>query len=196
MDKKLTLSQYEELSRARMKKLIDTYCNGSQQIFAERTGLNKASVSQYMNGKNTPSTKTAEKIAKAFGCSPEWVMGFADDDNGLSDGEKILISNYRKLSPIEKESIDNIIDKMANGADLDRVIAEKAEPETIHADKVLVVSSDGKRSKYVDIGNIKVTPDAPAPRKFNFKHFHKTPTTVHPDLKKISKKLAKRKKEG
>lgn len=77
MDKKMTLSQYEELSRARIKQLIDTYCNGSQQIFAERTGLNKASVSQYMNGKNTPSTKTAEKIAKAFSCDPEWVMGFS-----------------------------------------------------------------------------------------------------------------------
>lgn len=86
MEKKLTLSQYEELSRARIKQLIDAYCNGSQQVFAERTGLNKASVSQYMNGKNTPSTKTAEKIAKAFGCDPEWVMGFSSSKSTDSAG--------------------------------------------------------------------------------------------------------------
>lgn len=77
MEKKMTLSQYEQISRERIKYLIDTYCNGSQQTFAARTGLNKASVSQYMNGKNTPSTKTAEKIAAAFHCDPEWVMGFS-----------------------------------------------------------------------------------------------------------------------
>lgn len=77
MEKKMNLSQFEKLSRERIKYLIDTYCGGSQQAFAERTGLNKASVSQYMNGKNTPSTKTAEKIAQAFDCDPEWVMGFS-----------------------------------------------------------------------------------------------------------------------
>ena len=77
MEKKKTLSEYEEIARKRIKQLIDKYCNGSQQIFADRTGLNKASVSQYINGKNTPSTKTAEKIAAAFHCDPEWVMGFS-----------------------------------------------------------------------------------------------------------------------
>lgn len=86
MEKKMTLSQYEEISRARIKQLIDTYCNGSQQIFAERAGLNKASVSQYMNGKNTPSTKTAQKIAKAFNCDPEWVMGFSSVKKSENDG--------------------------------------------------------------------------------------------------------------
>jgi transcriptional regulator with XRE-family HTH domain len=77
MEKKKTLSEYEEIARKRIKQLVDKYCNGSQQIFADRTGLNKASVSQYINGKNTPSTKTAEKIAAAFHCDPEWVMGFS-----------------------------------------------------------------------------------------------------------------------
>lgn len=88
MEKKMTLSQYEIASRARIKYLIDTRCGGSQQAFAERTGLNKASVSQYINGKNTPSTKTAEKIAQAFGCEPEWVMGFSSDKNGYYTTEE------------------------------------------------------------------------------------------------------------
>lgn len=209
MDKKMTLSEYEEIARHRIQHLIDKYCYGSQQVFADRTGINKASVSQYVNGKNTPSSVTAEKIAKAFGCAPEWVMGFSsrDDSNDLADDERILVANYRKLSPIEKESINNIIDKMANGstaADLDRVIESKQdEPEVITLnppDKVMVISVDGKKTSFVGIDAAKVvaTAAAPAPSKFRVKYRPHTPAGVgRPNLKKIlSNKAAKRKKEG
>lgn len=76
MEKKTDLTRYEEQSRQRLLQLIQEYCDGSQQRFVERTGINKGSVSQYINGKNTPSNITAKKIADAFGVSPVWVMGF------------------------------------------------------------------------------------------------------------------------
>ena len=210
MDKKMTLSEYEEIARHRIQHLIDKYCYGSQQVFADRTGINKASVSQYVNGRNTPSSVTAEKIAKAFGCAPEWVMGFSsrDDSNDLADDERILVANYRKLSPIEKESINNIIDKMANGstaADLDRVIESKQdEPEVITLNppqQVLVVSHDGKKTHYVSLDASAVVPPisaAPVPSKFRVKYRPHTPAGVgRPNLKKIlTNKAAKRKKEG
>lgn len=48
----------------------------SQQEMANRTGINKASISQYVNGKNVPSCMTADKIAQVFDVNPAWVMGF------------------------------------------------------------------------------------------------------------------------
>lgn len=212
MEKKMTLSEYEEAARTRIQYLIDKYCYGSQQVFADRTGINKASVSQYVNGKNTPSSVTAEKIAKAFGCAPEWVMGFTTKDSGndLTEDEEMLLENYRKLPPVEQASINNIIDKMANGstaADLDRVIeSKKDEPEVYRPDlsqQVLVVSHDGKKTHYVSLDASAVVPPtsaAPVPSKFHVKYKPHTPMGVgpsKPNLKKIlTNKAAKRKKEG
>lgn len=59
----------------RIGYLIETQCGGSQQVFADKTGLTKGSVSQYVNGRNEPSKKTALKIAEVFGVSAEWVLG-------------------------------------------------------------------------------------------------------------------------
>jgi len=76
MDKKKEMSPYEKLCMQRINNLITDYCGGSQQRFAERTGLCKASVSQYVNGRNVPSGTNAEKIANAFNVDPAWVMGY------------------------------------------------------------------------------------------------------------------------
>lgn len=76
MEKKKDLTRYERQAKERIIFLIDKYCSGSQQRFADLTGINKASVSQYVNGKNTPSNLTAGKIAFAFNVNAPWVMGF------------------------------------------------------------------------------------------------------------------------
>lgn len=76
MNKKKEPSKFERQSRERIIFLINKYCYGNQQQFADVTGLNKASVSQYVNGRNTPSNVTASKIGKAFNVSPAWVNGF------------------------------------------------------------------------------------------------------------------------
>ena len=69
-------SKFEVTSRERIKHLIETMCNGSQQEFANIVGIGKSSVSQYVNGTNFPSNIRAGQIAEAFGINPAWVMGF------------------------------------------------------------------------------------------------------------------------
>lgn len=69
-------NEAELKSRERVIKLINEYCNGSQAEFAQRVGIGKSSVSQYVNGKNFPSNVRAGQIAHAFGLNPMWVMGF------------------------------------------------------------------------------------------------------------------------
>lgn len=44
---------------------------------AERTGINKASISQYVNGTHAPSNVSAGKMAPVLGgVNPVWLMGF------------------------------------------------------------------------------------------------------------------------
>ena len=72
----MVANRYSLQSMERIRQLIDERCGGSQQVFADRVDINKASVSQYVNGHNAPTNLTAGKIAKAFGVNPAWVMGF------------------------------------------------------------------------------------------------------------------------
>ena len=76
MERKTEPTRYEIQSRQRIKQIIDEYCNGSQQEFSSRTGVAKASISQYVNGKNVPSNLTAKKLCSPFGINPAWLMGF------------------------------------------------------------------------------------------------------------------------
>ena len=105
MKKKNGLSPYEKIIMQRIKKLIDDYCDGSQRRFVERTGLNKGSVSQYVNGKNTPSWENAEKIARAFNMDVSWIMAVDAIPDGISNPEAYsgkeneLISLFESADP-------------------------------------------------------------------------------------------------
>lgn len=119
MEKKKELTVYERQSKERINYLISEYCHGSQQLFAERTGLNKASVSQYVNGKNTPSNITASKIAEAFHVDPAWVMGFdvqvvkpSAGDTFDPDFIKRALFYYERiqnLSPAQQKSLEDYL---------------------------------------------------------------------------------------
>ena len=84
MNKK-KLSPWEQIILKRVRSLIDIRCEGSQKKFVEKTGLNKGSVSQYVNGKNVPSWENAEKIAAAFDVDVNWIMAIDTVPEGLTD---------------------------------------------------------------------------------------------------------------
>ena len=113
MNKTKELSKYEKISVNRIKNLIQTRCDGSQKKFAERTGLNAGSVSQYVKGRNVPSSLNAQKIAQAFDIEPEWVMGFEPARHG-STGHTIQISDI-KVYEQGKEPHDAPVFIAANG---------------------------------------------------------------------------------
>lgn len=46
------------------------------QELADRTGISKASISQYLSGQHKPSNISAGKMAEVLGVSPLWLMGF------------------------------------------------------------------------------------------------------------------------
>lgn len=46
------------------------------QELADKTGIGKASISQYLNGQHKPSNLSAGKIGKILDVNPLWLMGF------------------------------------------------------------------------------------------------------------------------
>ena len=46
------------------------------QELADKSGLNKASISQYINGSHKPSNQSAGAMAVVLNVSPVWLMGF------------------------------------------------------------------------------------------------------------------------
>lgn len=62
----------------------------SQQDLADMTGINKASISQYINGHHCPTNAKAILIGKALGVRPEWLMGFDLDSSQSINSAKTL----------------------------------------------------------------------------------------------------------
>lgn len=116
MERKTKPTKYVKQATLRINSLIAEYCDGNQQLFVDKTGINKGSVSQYVNGKNVPSTTTAKKIANVFHVNPAWIMGFdvpmnpnppaaTKDTLVLNDEETRLILRYRQMNESEKNLV-------------------------------------------------------------------------------------------
>ena len=65
------------LSARRLKEALNDK-NMKPQELSNLSGVNKSSLSQYINGSHTPSNISAGKIAKVLDVSPLWLMGFPD----------------------------------------------------------------------------------------------------------------------
>lgn len=106
------------------------------QDVANLTGISKASISQYVNGSNSPSNLTASKLGKALGVSPLWLMGFDFDKHGnfleikgrLENDSKVLQTAPPAPSVQVDDSIETKIGKIIveiskmNEGQLDRLL--------------------------------------------------------------------------
>lgn len=82
--------------------------NMRAQDLANATGLNKASISQYVNGSHAPSNISAGKMAKVLNVSPLWLMGFdVPESEEKTDSPSRSPEDYglTRLSDIHKKPI-------------------------------------------------------------------------------------------
>ena len=70
------LMKYPETARRLASELELKEMN--QQTLAEKSGVNKASISQYVNGTHMPSVESAKKMAKVLGVNYSWLLGHSD----------------------------------------------------------------------------------------------------------------------
>lgn len=67
---RLTDHEFRREFGRRLQEIMYFKCI-TQQELADRTGLHQWQISNYINGKNTPSFRTVDLIAKAIGCSTD-----------------------------------------------------------------------------------------------------------------------------
>lgn len=83
---------------------------------SELSGVAKSSISDYINGKGTPNSKTVFKLANALNVSEAWLLGASDSYERQSDSiymttqEESLVSKFRKLDEYDKIKVESYTD--------------------------------------------------------------------------------------
>lgn len=92
-----------ELTAERLKTALDR-AHLSQQELSDRSGVSKASISQYVNGRYIPSNFSAGKMAEVLHVNPAWLMGF-EVDMELSDRKTELLYVFDELPEVQQKHL-------------------------------------------------------------------------------------------
>lgn len=68
---------------------------------AQKSGLNKSSVSRYLSGQMIPRSIAIGKMATALGVSPTWVLGY----DVTMDGKEIRHIDLGQLTEVNQEKL-------------------------------------------------------------------------------------------
>jgi transcriptional regulator with XRE-family HTH domain len=86
--------------------------NMRPSVLAYRLGIDRSTVSNYLNRRYKPKNEITIKIAEILEVSPSWLHGIDETQKGspaeehaLSDGEKAMIDLFRSASPYQQEMI-------------------------------------------------------------------------------------------
>lgn len=111
--------KYEKTAQRLRKVLVMRNIRAAE--LAERSGVNKSSISQYYNGTHKPSNIAAMKMSQVLGVNPMWLMGFDHVDmleelNNVEESDNavaILKSAFKKTGYYSDDFTDDeIIDIM------------------------------------------------------------------------------------
>ena len=99
------------LTAQRLKKALSDL-NMKPQELADRSGVSKASISQYVNGSHAPSNISSGKMGKILSVNPLWLMGFdVPREENVTDipvspekSEPIIMSYYNQLNALGQET--------------------------------------------------------------------------------------------
>lgn len=103
-------------------KLYMEKANMKQAELAEKTKINKSSISEYLSGNYEPKQRNIYKMAVALGIKPSQLMGIDSEEPApallsLTQQEETLVKKYRQLDADGKERVNYVLDleyKLAN----------------------------------------------------------------------------------
>ena len=106
-----------ELTATRLRDALSAK-GYTQQELADLSGVNKASISQYINGSHAPGNISAHKMAKYLGVSAEYLMGFEEvpptpeNAHFLADLMKdpVTFSYIRKIAVLDERKKESLFD--------------------------------------------------------------------------------------
>lgn len=99
----------EKIREARKAKKM------TQKDLAKRMGLAHNSISDYENNKSTPDPDQIELLCGILDLTPSYLLETSSED--FSPSEKLLVKQYRSLSPYDKETVNVLIDRLCERAD-------------------------------------------------------------------------------
>lgn len=111
-----------ELTAKRLRLAMENAGISSQQELADKSGVNKASISQYINGSHVPSNVRAGAIGKILDVAPEWLMGFdvemrKEFSPKSAEGDMGILEKFSLLNERDKKIIASLIDFMLSIAE-------------------------------------------------------------------------------
>ena len=78
----------------------------------ERTGISKASISEYLSGNYEPKQRNIFKIAQALNVSPSYLMGVNDDPQSPVQSPAPALGDLPDLTPKDEREIMHLMDDM------------------------------------------------------------------------------------
>lgn len=110
--------KYTETAR-RLRMALE-HADMKPQELSDLSGVNKSSISQYVNGSHKPSNVSAGRMADVLNVNPLWLMGFdcpmkddtskrTDTHLALSTVEKDIVTHYRAADPTTQGIVRTIL---------------------------------------------------------------------------------------
>ena len=98
--------------------------NMKPAVLAYRLGVERSTISNYLNGKYVAKIDTIRKIAQILEVSPDWLSGLdvpmidgdlpASREYVLNEGEKALVDLFRLLGPYQQTIVLKMIEAAVN----------------------------------------------------------------------------------
>lgn len=95
----------------RLRASMDT-ANMKAVELHERTGISKASISEYLSGNYEPKQRNIFKIAQALNVSPSYLMGVNDDPRPPVQSPAPASGDLPDLTPKDEREIMHLMDDM------------------------------------------------------------------------------------
>lgn len=95
----------------RLRASMDT-ANMKAVELHERTGISKASISEYLSGNYEPKQRNIFKIAQALNVSPSYLMGVNDDPRPPVQSPAPASGDLPDLTPKDEREIMHMMDDM------------------------------------------------------------------------------------
>lgn len=116
-----------ELTAKRLQLALAN-ANMNQQELADKSGVSKSSISQYINGSHAPGNISAEKISSVLNVEKLWLMGFdvemESTEYGASDEYTRITA---KIGKHDKRAQQMIIKYWNSSEETKQIILEQIE---------------------------------------------------------------------
>lgn len=148
---------------AQRLSLALTNANMIPQELSNASGVNKASISQYLNGSHSPSNISSGKMAQVLNVSPLWLMGFdvpmvETTSTHTTQGVTVKVLG-RVAAGIPIEAITDIVDEEEISEELAKtgeffglkISGDSMEPDIHNGDTVIVRKQEDAESDEIVI---------------------------------------------